>query len=202
MLCDVPDTNRLRTHFWSHVFTYTPHSNVHLNLCNVTSCFRMHQESTEDGLLRRVQLDTALKALYTSSEGLSAEGDRVEGGARGDTMDIAEPSAHAQARIRYVIDVRLQLHHFFSVIFPAHLTHLDSTSLSFLCHMIISRSKMKGQSAKALGSTVMVSGKNTYKCICYSFKWSIWVVSWESPQTTLCIMKCHSRLSRAHVGGM
>ena len=71
----------------------------------------MHQESTEDVSLRRVQLDTALKALYTS-EGLSAEGDRVEGGARGDTMDIAEPSAHAQARIRYVIDIRLQLHHF------------------------------------------------------------------------------------------
>ena len=142
-------------------------------LCNVTSCFRMHQESTEDVSLRRVQLDTALKALYTSSEGFShtAEGDRVEGGARGDTMDIVEPSAHDQARIRYVIDVRLQLHHFFSVIFPAqfaHLAHLDSTSLSFLCHMIISRSKMKGQSAKALRSTVMVGGKNTYRCICYN----------------------------------
>ena len=168
MLCDVPDTHCLRTHFWSHVFTYTPHSNVHLNLCNVTSCFRMHQESAEDGLLRRVQLDTALKALYTSSEGLSAEGDRVEGGVRGDTMDIAEPSAHAQARIRYVIDVKLQLHHFLSVIVSAQFAHLDSTSLSFLCHMIISRSKIKGQSAKALGGTVMVSGKNTYKCICYN----------------------------------
>ena len=170
MLCDVPNTHCLRTHFWSHVFTYTPHSNVHLNLCNVTSCFRMHQESTEDVSLRRVQLDTALKALYTSSEGLShtVEGDRVEGGARGDTMDIAEPSAHDQARIRYVIDVRLQLHYFFSVIFPAQFAHLDSTSLSFLCHMIISRSKMKGQSAKALGSTVMVGGKNTYRCICYN----------------------------------
>ena len=34
------------------------------------------------------------------------------------------------------------------------------------------------------------------------YKWSIWVVSWESPQTTLCIMKCHSGLSRAHVGGV
>ena len=167
---DVPNTHCLRTHFWSHVFTYTPHSNVHLNLCNATSCFRMHQESAEDGLLRRVQLDTALKALYTSSEGLShtVEGDREEGGVRGDVMDTAEPSAHAQARIRYVIDVRLQLHRFLSVIFPAHLAHLDSTSLSFLCHMIISRSKMKGQSAKVLGSTVMVGGKNTYKCICYS----------------------------------
>ena len=156
-MCDVPDTHCLRTHFWSHVFTYTPHSNVHLNLCNVTSCFRMHQESAEDGLLRRVQLDTALKALYTSSEGLShtVEGDRVEGGARGDVMDTAEPSAHAQARIRYVIDVRLQLHHFLSVIVCAqfaHLAHLDSTTLSFLCHMIISRSKMKGQSAKVLGA--------------------------------------------------
>ena len=164
---DVPNTHCLRTHFWSHVFTYTPHSNVHLNLCNVISCFRMHQESTEDVSLRRVQLNTAMKALYTSSEGLSVEGDGVEGGARGDTMDIAEPSAHDQARIRYVIDVRLQLHHFFSMIFPAHLAHLDCTSLSFLCHMIISRSKMKGQSARTLGSTVMVSGKNTYRYICY-----------------------------------
>ena len=80
----------------------------------------MHQESTEDGLLRRVQLDTALKALYTSSEGLSAEGDRVEGGVRGDVMDTAEPSAISQARIRYVIDVRL---HFLSVIVSAHLAH-------------------------------------------------------------------------------
>ena len=134
----------------------------------------MHQESTEDVSLRRVQLDTALKALYTSSEGLShtVEGDRVEGGARSDTMDTAEPSAHAQARIRYVIDVRVQLHHFLSVIVSAHiahLAHLDSTSLFFLCHMIISRSKMKGQSAKALGSTVMVGGKNTY----FHYKWSI-----------------------------
>ena len=72
----------------------------------------MHQELSEDVSLRRVQLDTALKALYTSSEGLShtAEGDREEGGARGDAMDTAEPSAHLQARIRCVIDVRLHLH--------------------------------------------------------------------------------------------
>ena len=67
----------------------------------------MHQELSEDGFLRRVQLDTALKALYTSSEGLfhtaegdGEEGDREEGGAGSDAMDTAEPSAHAQARIR------------------------------------------------------------------------------------------------------
>ena len=152
----------------------------------------MHQELSEDGFFRRVQLDTALKALYTSSEGLShtVEGDREEGGDRSDAMDIAEPSAHAQARIRRVIDVRLHLYYFLSVIVFAQFTHrdflslldppldpppldpppldpppldpppLDSTSLSFLCRMIISRSKMKGQSATSLGSTMMVGGKN------------------------------------------
>ena len=137
----------------------------------------MHQELSEDGFFRRVQLDTALKALYTSSEGLShtVEGDREEGGDRSDAMDIAEPSAHAQARIRRVIDVRLHLYYVLSVIVFAQFTHrdflslldppldpppLDSTSLSFLCRMIISRSKMKVKSATSLGSTMMVGGKN------------------------------------------
>ena len=91
----------------------------------------MHQELSEDGFFRRVQLDTALKALYTSSEGLShtVEGDREEGGDRSDAMDIAEPSAHAQARIRRVIDVRLHLHYVLSVIVFAQFTHRDFLSL-------------------------------------------------------------------------
>ena len=65
----------------------------------------MCQESAEDGSLRRIQLDTALKALYTSSESLShtVEGDMKEGGTRSDAMDTAEPSVHAQVRIRHVI---------------------------------------------------------------------------------------------------
>ena len=91
--------------FPTELISYTQLSKCTPNSCNVTCCFRMCQESAEDGSFRRLQLDTALKALYTSSESLShtVEGDREEGGTRGDAMDTAEPSAHAQARIRYVI---------------------------------------------------------------------------------------------------
>ena len=88
------------------ICSHTNHfPNVHLTQATVTYCFRMCQESAEDGSLRRIQLDTALKALYTSSESLShtVEGDMKEGGTRSDAMDTAEPSVHAQVRIRHVI---------------------------------------------------------------------------------------------------
>ena len=150
--------------FPTELISYTQLSKCTPNSCNVTCCFRMCQESAEDGSFRRLQLDTALKALYTSSESLShtVEGDREEGGTRGDAMDTAEPSAHAQVRIRYVIHVILQLHCFLPVIVSAHhihvtFSHLLTSPLSFLSHLIISRSKTKVQSARTLGNTVMVS---------------------------------------------
>ena len=31
------------------------------------------------------------------------------------------------------------------------------------------------------------------------YKWNIWEVPWESLQTTLCIVKCHSRQFRVHL---
>lgn len=152
--------------FPTELISYTQLSKCTPNSCNVTCCFRMCQESAEDGSFRRLQLDTALKALYTSSESLShtVEGDREEGGTRGDAMDTAEPSAHAQARIRYVIHVILSIALFspcdsfctsyscdFSLTFWLHL------SPSLLCHMIIFRLKTKVQSARTLGNKVRVS---------------------------------------------
>ena len=136
--------------------------NIHLTQVTVTYCFRMHQESAEDGSLRRVQLDTALKALYTSSEGLShtVEGDGEESGTRGDAMDTAEPSAHAQARIRYLCHCHSSLCGSFCTSVHVTFSHLLTSPLSFL--VVSHRSKMKVQSARTPGSTMMVGGKNTY----------------------------------------
>lgn len=120
----------------SHMFTYTPFSNVHLTQATVTYCFRMCQESAEYGSLRRVQLDTALKALYTSSEGLShtVEGDGKEGEVRSDTMDTAEPSVHAQARIRYLCHCHSSLcDSFCTSCSHDFLSPLDFTSLLPCC---------------------------------------------------------------------
>ena len=42
-----------------------------------------------------------------------------------------------------------------------------------------------------------VSSRSPAIIICY--KWSIWAVSWESPQTIPLIIKCHSRQSGFHL---
>lgn len=119
----------------SHMFT-NHFPNVHLTQATVTYCFRMHRESAEDGSLRRVQLDTALKVLYTSSEGLShtVEGDGEEGRTKGDAMDTAEPSAHAQARIRCLCHCHSSLcDSFCTSCSRDFLSPLDFTSLLIPC---------------------------------------------------------------------
>ena len=86
-----------------------------------------------------------------------------------------------------------------------HILHILTPPLSSSCVTWSSPSqRWRASQPKCWGAQWwwVVRTHTDVSAIIFHYKWSIWVVSWESPQTTLCIIKCHSRLSRTHVGGM
>ena len=190
---DVSDTEIICSH--THHYHYFCFPNVHLThiITLVTSgCIRNYQKMVSSGEFSSTQpwrlctpplrVSPTLRRVIWRRVGL------------GVTPWTQQNPLH-MLRLgsdNYVIDVRLHLHHFLSVIVSAQFAHHDST---FLCHMIVSRSKVKVKSARTLGSTVMVGGKNTYRYILH-YKWT---VPWEFHQTALHITKCHSGLSRARI---